>query len=146
LKKRVRGLNNLFIFLFFSVFGGSNTIIIIIMITWDTMLRFSWLNPGQIVPKLKTFGPLQPAVVSIPSIRRHVNSRSEVALFCVLSTAIAFYHELLGGVPSEMGHTSISTVTERKPTSGFDTRTAKLPKLVHYNASFFQNSICCYKF
>jgi hypothetical protein len=36
------------------------------------MLRFSWLNPGQIVQELKTFGPLQPAVVGIPSIRQHV--------------------------------------------------------------------------
>lgn len=43
---------------------------------WGTMLRFSWLNPGQIVQELKTFGPLQPAVVGIPSIRQPVKRPS----------------------------------------------------------------------
>lgn len=43
---------------------------------WGTMLRFSWLNPGQIVQQLKTFGPLQPAVVGITSVRHPVKRPS----------------------------------------------------------------------
>ena len=52
-----------------------------------TMLGSSWLNPGQVVPELKTFGPLQPAVVGILGIGQAIcHSREQISVYWALDS------------------------------------------------------------